>query len=150
MDTDLAREFPLDPDTLYLNHAAVAPWPRRSRDAVARFADQNMYRGARDYPVWLATEQRLRAQLAELIGAASSDDIALLKNTSEGLSVIAAGLPWQAGDRILITDQEFPSNRIPWQALERLGVEVVSVSLAQDDPEQALIDAMSSEVRLLA
>ena len=150
MPVDLTREFPLDPDILYLNHAAVAPWPARAHDAVVHFAAQNIHQGARDYPTWLATEQRLREQLAALIGAASAEDIALLKNTSEGLSVIAAGLPWQAGDRVLISDQEFPSNRIPWQALACRGVEVVSVSLAHDDPEQALIDAMDTDVRLLA
>lgn len=150
MAIDLHSEFPQDPAVLYLNHAAVAPWPARSRDAVTRFAEENARSGARHYPRWLATEQHLREQLRTLIGAASADDIALLKNTSEGLSVIASGLNWQPGDRILISDQEFPSNRIPWQALARQGVEVVAVSLDGDDPEGALIAAMDDRVRLLA
>ncbi|MCC1497716.1 aminotransferase class V-fold PLP-dependent enzyme [Alcanivorax sp. 1008] len=150
MAIDLHREFPQDPAMLYLNHAAVAPWPARSRDAVIRFAEENARSGARHYPQWLATEQRLREQLKTLIGAASADDIALLKNTSEGLSVVASGLGWQPGDRILISDQEFPSNRIPWQALATQGVEVSAVSLDADDPEGALIAAMDERVRLLA
>ena len=49
---DLKAEFPLHHDVLYLNHAAVAPWPRRTRDAVVAFADQNIQVGARDYPQW--------------------------------------------------------------------------------------------------
>lgn len=150
MAIDLDTEFPQDPAMLYLNHAAVAPWPARSRDAVIRFAEENTRNGARHYPQWLVTEQRLREQLKALIGAASADDIALLKNTSEGLSVIAGGLTWQPGDRILISDQEFPSNRIPWQALATNGVEVCAVSLDGDDPEGALIAAMDEQVRLLA
>jgi cysteine desulfurase / selenocysteine lyase len=150
MQTDLCAEFPQEPALLYLNHAAVAPWPARTRDAVIRFAEENARSGARGYPSWLATEQRLRERLANLIGAAAADDIALLKNTSEGLSVIAAGLPWQAGDRVLISDQEFPSNRIPWEALAEHGVTVSAISLDQPDPEAALIAAMDASVRLLA
>jgi len=150
MTVDFSAEFPQDPNTLYLNHAAVAPWPARSRDAVIRFAEENASTGARHYPRWLATEQRLREQLASLILAASADDIALLKNTSEGLSVVAGGLPWQAGDRVLISDQEFPSNRIPWQALETKGVIVTEVALDGPDPEADLIAAMDDSVRLLA
>lgn len=146
----LADEFPLDADTLYLNHAAVAPWPARTSRAVSAFAEQNNRFGARFYPRWNDTEQHLREQLQQLINASSVDDIGLLKNTSEGLSVLAFGLDWQPGDVVLISDQEFPSNRIPWQALARYGVEVRTVSLQQEDPERALIEALDSRVRLLA
>ena len=52
---DLKAEFPLHQDVLYLNHAAVAPWPRRTRDAVVAFANQNIQVGARDYPCLLYT-----------------------------------------------------------------------------------------------
>src|SRR5690606_19621717 len=148
--TDWQHEFPQDKDLCYLNHAAVAPWPKRSHDAVVRFAAENLSHGARHYPRWLATEARLREQLQRLVNAPSSDDISLLKNTSEGLSVIAAGLDWQSGDRVLISNQEFPSNRIPWQALERHGVSVDQADLGGDDPEGALIAAMTPETRLLS
>ena len=143
-------EFPQAADLCYLNHAAVAPWPRRSHDAVCRFAAENLHQGARWYPRWNQLEQQLREQLKALIGAPSADDISLLKNTSEGLSVIAEGLSWQAGDKVVISDQEFPSNRIPWQALERYGVRVEEVSLSGTDPEAALIAALSNDTRLLS
>lgn len=143
-------EFPIDPDTLYLNHAAVAPWPRRTAQAVSAFAEENLRFGARHYPRWSEKEKRLREQLRSLINAPDTDDIALLKNTSEGLSVIASGLSWQAGDEIVISDQEFPSNRIPWQALTSQGVKVISVNLDGDDPEQNLITAMGPQTRLMA
>ncbi|WP_111656745.1 aminotransferase class V-fold PLP-dependent enzyme [Isoalcanivorax indicus] len=148
--TNIADEFPQDPDLLYLNHAAVAPWPRRARDAVTAFAAENLHQGARDYPRWLATEQRLRQQLQALINAPDSADIALLKNTSEGLSVLACGLDWQDGDEVIISNQEFPSNRIPWQAQARHGVTTREVDISMADPEQALIDAMTPRTRVLA
>lgn len=145
-----AEEFPQAPGLLYLNHAAVSPWPRRSADAVARFAQENVVTGARDYPDWLQVEQRLRERLQRLLNAPSSDDIALVKNTSEALSFVAFGLDWEAGDQVVISDEEFPSNRIVWEALAPKGVEVIKVSLAGADPEAALLEACGPRTRLLA
>lgn len=145
-----SEEFPQAKGLMYLNHAAVSPWPRRSADAVARFAQENVFTGARDYPAWLQVEQRLRERLQRLLNAPSSDDIALVKNTSEALSFVAFGLKWQAGDQVVISDEEFPSNRIVWEALAPQGVEVIKVSLAGDDPEAALLQACGPRTRLLA
>jgi len=80
-------EFDQAPGLRYLNHAAIAPWPRRASEAVARFARENVNLGASDYPAWLATERRLRERLARLLNAPSRGDIALVKNTSEALSL---------------------------------------------------------------
>ena len=143
-------EFKQDPDLRYLNHAAVAPWPRRASLAVAKFAEENVLLGARDYAEWMNVEQRLRERLMRLLNAPSSDDIALVKNTSEALSFVAFGLDWEAGQQIIISDEEFPSNRIIWEALAPLGVEVVQVSLKGSDPEQALLDACGPRTRLMS
>ncbi len=143
-------EFKQDPDLRYLNHAAVAPWPRRASLAVAKFAEENVLLGARDYAEWMNVEQRLRERLMRLLNAPSSDDIALVKNTSEALSFVAFGLDWEAGQQIIISDEEFPSNRIIWEALAPLGVEVVQVSLKGNDPEQALLDACGPRTRLMS
>ncbi|MGE8388053.1 MAG: aminotransferase class V-fold PLP-dependent enzyme [Pseudomonas sp.] len=143
-------EFDQAPGLRYLNHAAIAPWPRRASDAVARFARDNVKRGASDYPAWLATERRLRDRLARLINAPSRGDIALVKNTSEALSLVAFGLDWQAGDQVVISDEEFPSNRVVWEALAHRGVEVLQASLAGADPEASLLAACGPRTRLLA
>ena len=77
------QQFPHLEHMIHLNHAAVAPWPAVTRDAVRGFADENARLGSSHYPAWLKLEQLLRRQLAELINAPSADDIALVKNTSE-------------------------------------------------------------------
>lgn len=146
----LNDEFPQIDGLRYLNHAAVAPWPRRATEAVAAFAQQNMTLGARDYPQWLAVETRLRARLTRMLNAPTSADIALIKNTSEALSFVAFGLDWKPGDQIVISDEEFPSNRVVWEALQPNGVEVIQVSLKGDDPEGALLAACGPKVRLMA
>ncbi|MBC9251329.1 class V aminotransferase [Pseudomonas alcaligenes] len=143
-------EFPLASGLYYLNHAAVAPWPKRAVDAVRRFAEENARLGASDYPAWLQVELRLRERLQRLLNAPSRSDIALLKNTSEALSFVAFGLDWRAGDQVVISDEEFPSNRIVWEALQPRGVEVIQVNLAGADPEAALLAACGPRTRLLA
>jgi len=147
----MESEFELQQDLIHLNHAAVAPWPRCVREAVENFARENATQGSLHYPDWVKKEAHLRQLLAQLIHAPQADDIALLKNTSEALSVVAHGLTWQAGDNIVISDQEFPSNRIVWESLEDRGVEVRQVDLcSHDSPEQALIQACNPRTRLLA
>ena len=143
-------EFPQLPGLRYLNHAAVSPWPQRAVEAVTRFARENAQTGARDYPDWLKTEQRLRERLQRLLNAPSCGDIALVKNTSEALSFVAFGLDWRVGDQVLISDEEFPSNRVVWEALRRFGVEVVQVSLKGHAPEDALLAACGPRTRLLS
>ena len=147
---ELENEFPQAPGLRYLNHAAVAPWPRRASSAVSQFAEQNATLGARDYPQWLKIENRLRERLARLLNAPTCADVALVKNTSEALSFVAFGLDWRAGDQIVISDEEFPSNRVVWEALQPQGVEDIQVSLAGADPEADLLAACTPRTRLLA
>jgi selenocysteine lyase/cysteine desulfurase len=146
----LHDEFSQLLDLRYLNHAAVAPWPKRAVSAVARFAEENAQRGARDYPSWIQVEDKLRQRLSRLLNAPSTDDIALVKNTSEALSFVAFGLDWKAGDQIIISDEEFPSNRIVWEALRPQGVEIIQVNLQQGDPETNLLDACGPRTRLMS
>jgi selenocysteine lyase/cysteine desulfurase len=145
------EQFPLDPAIFYLNHAAVAPLPRCTADAIKQFTDENLYQGASHYPRWLEVEQSLRERCRALLNAASADDIALVKNTSEALSMVAHGLDWQAGQNVVTAWEEFPSNRMVWQSLSRYGVETRFVRISgQQDPEQALLDACDDNTRLLA
>jgi selenocysteine lyase/cysteine desulfurase len=151
IDKLLAAEFPVESGLTYLNHAAIAPWPQRTAEAVSRFANECATEGSRHYMSWLETESKLRQSVAELINAPSADDIAFLKNTSEGLSVVAHGFPWKPGDNVIISDEEFPSNRIVWQSLERYGVEVRQVSLVNNKtPEDALLSVVDSHTRILS
>jgi len=147
----LPSEFPQDPDLCYLNHAAVGPWPRRTAQVVAAFAQQNMTCGAEDYPAWLEVEKTLRRRLARLINAGNSNDIALVKNTSEGLSIISQGLDWRSDDEVVGLVGDFCSNQMPWEALSKRGVRYRAIdALSAPDPELALIAAIDDKTRLLA
>jgi cysteine desulfurase/selenocysteine lyase len=93
----------------------------------------------------------LRKSLAELTGAQSQADIALLKNTSEAISTVAFGLDWQPGDNVVLPAGEFPSNRLPWLAQAEKGVEIREIDIrATQNAEQALLSAMDQNTRLLS
>ena len=144
-------EFPVLQHGLYANHAAISPWPRTASLAVAAFAMENAEIGSEKYSHWLLRETQLRKRLAGLINASSADDIALLKNTTEGICTVANGIDWCKGDNLVLPADEFPSNRLPWLALQRYGVEVREVDIrSTSEPEKALLEQVDKRTRLLS
>jgi len=144
--------FDLDPQLVHLNHAGVAPWPRDTVQALTRFAYENARWGSQHYAMWMQHEDELRELARWLIDAESKDEIAFLKNTSEGLSLVAQGLDWHAGDNMVLVTEEFPSNRIPWEAAAvRHDVAIRWVSLHEaEDPEHALLELVDDRTRLMS
>jgi cysteine desulfurase/selenocysteine lyase len=133
-----AAEFPVRDRLVYLNHAAVSPLSRRSADAMKHLADDCLNFGSLHYAEWLAIYQDLRVAAARLIHAAASE-IALVKNTSEGIATVAMGLDWQPGDRMVGFHEEFPANIYPWKRLEAKGVEITWLSVT--DPLDRIDEA---------
>jgi len=148
---ELRRQFPSLQSGLYFNHAAMAPWPACTAEAVTRFAAENTREGPSRYAEWIALEHKLRKALARLTGASSVQDIALLKNTTEGVSTVAWGLDWKSGENIVLPRDEFASNRLPWLAQQAHGVEVREVDIrAAKHAETALIEALDRHTRIMA
>jgi cysteine desulfurase / selenocysteine lyase len=140
------EQFPVTQNLIYLNHAAVSPLPRRSATAMQGLAEEALQFGSLHYDRWLDAYEGLRVAAARLIGA-NRGEIALTKNTSEGISTVAMGLDWRPGDRIVAFREEFPSNYYPWLRLEakRCSVDWLSA----DDPLEK-IEMACSGARLLA
>lgn len=141
-----AHQFPVRERLVYLNHAAVSPLCRPAAEAMKHLADDCLNFGSLHYGEWLAAYQGLREAAAKLINANASE-IALVKNTSEGIATIAMGLDWKPGDRMVGFTEEFPANYFPWKRLESRGVEVQWLSV--DDPLDR-IDEACRGARLLA
>ncbi len=119
---NLDREFPVRKNLVYLNHAAVAPLPRRVADAMTAHIENVRDRGAADWRTWYGMIEATREKAARFVGAASTE-IAFLPNTSWGLNLVALGFPWKEGDNVVTDDMEFPSNAYPWRGLASRGVE---------------------------
>ena len=141
-----ADQFPVRKNLIYLNHAAVAPSCKRATDAMQRLAADACEFGSLHYDEWLAAYDGLRVAAANLIGA-RRDEIAIVKNTSEGIATVALGLDWRPGDKIVAFREEFPSNIYPWKLLENRGVCIEWLSC--EDPLDR-IDEACRGARLLA
>ena len=148
---DLYREeFPITKSSVYLDHAGVAPISLRVKRAVEKFLSQAAEAGMCSYQDWMDRVGEVRARCATLIGS-QPEEIAFVKNTSHGLSIVAEGLDWRKGDNLLICEKEFPSNVYAWLNLKRRGVQIKVVPSREgriliEDIER-LID---SRTRLLA
>jgi cysteine desulfurase/selenocysteine lyase len=115
--------FPVTQNLVYFNHAAVGPLSVRAHEAMVRHATDQRDFGALHWRAWYAEIDAVRESAARLIGA-QADEIAILKNTSEGLSFVAEGLRWNEGENVVTSALEFPSNWTPWKRLEDRGVSV--------------------------
>jgi len=140
------NQFPVRQHLVYLNHAAVSPLCRPAADAMREFAADAMEYGSLHYGQWMETYEGLRVAAARLIGA-GKHEIALVKNTSEGIATIAMGLDWRPGDKVVAFREEFPANYYPWKRLEQTGVQVEWLSYL--DPLER-IDQACRGARLLA
>ncbi|MFY9549687.1 MAG: aminotransferase class V-fold PLP-dependent enzyme, partial [Thermoanaerobaculia bacterium] len=118
----LDREFPVRRNLVYLNHAAVAPLPRRVADAMTAHFANVRDRGAADWRRWFGEIEKTREKAARFIGAPPAE-VAFLPNTSWALNLVALAFPWKSGDNVVTDDMEFPSNAYPWRNLEARGVE---------------------------
>jgi selenocysteine lyase/cysteine desulfurase len=123
MDPTEARHlFPLVEHYIHMNHAGVSPMSQRARAAIEQVVDASMNRPYRDH--WAQDEaDRVRELVARLINA-SADSIALTRSTAHGMSLLAQGLDWKAGDNVVGATGEYPANVYPWMALEPRGVEL--------------------------
>lgn len=127
-------KMPVTSKFAYLDHAAVAPLPASAGDAISKFANQATHQGDTCWQNWASNLQRTRELAAQLVGA-NSAEIALVGNTTQGISLVSEGLDWKPGDNLVVPDNEFPSNLLPWRLLSRRGVEV---RLAQVGPDGAI------------
>lgn len=148
---ELRALFPVTERAIYLNHAAVSPPPRTTIEAVqAQLADVHE-NGSVNFRAWIAVKERARKLAADMIGA-RPEQIAFMRNTSDGLSTVANGIRWNAGDNIVTFRHEFPSNVYPWLRLRNaFGVEVrmCEEQLGRIELEE-MIGLIDSRTRLVA
>jgi cysteine desulfurase / selenocysteine lyase len=144
------RDFPALEHSIYLDVAARGILSRSVRQALDWQLDDATQHGGRK-PLWMARLEATRARFADLIHA-DADEIAFTKNVSEGLNMIAAGLPWRAGDNVVVAvEAEHPNNVYAWLNLRRRGVVVKLVPTRNGEiVASSVIDAIDARTRLVA
>ena len=118
----LRREFPTLENVVYLNISKKAILPRRVEEYMSEWM-QDIYEdgGARAYSMDCIEETR--QVVADVFGMPSSN-LSLIKNTSEGVNIVAQGFPWREGDNVVISEFEHENNTFPWRHLTERGVKV--------------------------
>ena len=109
MNEEIRRLFPATEKYTYLNSAAVAPMPRVAVEAVTRQLRDVSENGSVNFSAWIQTKQNCRKMIAEMLNV-QAEQIAFLRNTSDGFSSVASGLNWAEGDNIVSFEREFPAN----------------------------------------
>ena len=148
--SDFRRQMPIVNRWAYFDHAAVAPLPGPTQQAIVEFAAQAAEDGTTVWPTWNRRLEKLRQLGAELLGA-QSDEIALVHNTTEGIGLVAEGFPWQQGDNVVTLADEFPSNVYPWLNLQSRGVETRRLPTDRGAIDlQTLADACDEHTRIVS
>jgi len=115
----IKREFPLDDSLLYFNAANVCPASRLVLDRYQQFLrDFHANPSFQNREKYVPMEDRLRGKIAKLLRV-SADEIALTRNTSEGSNLVVRGLDLKAGDEVIITTHNHPSNNDSWKVRAR-------------------------------
>ena len=142
--------FPITADTAYLNHAAISPLSTKVTDAIREHLQARSSGPIDVFQEVMDEKSRLKNNIAELIGA-RPEEIALVSNTSEGLNWLVNGLNWQEGDRILLPEDEFPSNVYPFLNMRRKGIQVDFVPARNGETVVSEIEQhMTKETRILS
>lgn len=124
MNENIRSLFPAANNYTYLNSAAVSPMPTTAADAVMSQISDVSNHGSEHYTDWIATKNRSRALLALMLNV-RPEEIAFMRNTSDGFASVAAGIDWAEGDNIVSFAGEFPANFYPWRRVrDEYGVEL--------------------------
>ncbi len=123
---ELRADIPALQDGVYMNYGAHGPSPRYVVSAAQEFLATHEFEspvGSDPYGMAFDAFDDVRARVAAFVGA-QPEEIALTESTTAGINAVADGLGLGAGDVVVRTDLEHPAGTLPWQRLERDGVEV--------------------------
>ena len=146
----LRSRMPVCERYAYFDHAAVAPLPAPAAAAMADYAADFRDHGDVHWPKWRGRVEACRAGLAALLNA-DEDEVAVIRNTTEAIGLVAEGVDWREGDNVVVPASEFPSNLLPWRNLRSRGVEVREVEAEHERLDPAAVrDACDARTRVVA
>ncbi len=139
----MRKQFLIPEDEVYLNNGTVGSSPMPVLRAVFdgyHETEKMAQSDPEDYPIWgYGSWNEFRDPLAEFIGC-TRDELALVRNATEGNSYIANGLDMKPGDEVLMTDQEHPGGEQPWNLrAKRYGTVVKKITLPKPVPDTATV-----------
>ena len=131
------QDFEIAAGEVYLNGGANSPLPRSARDAVDEAWTLQATPSKIPFEAFFSYADAIRERSGQALGL-PADEIAVTTSTSFGMMLLAQGLRWRKGDRLLLGPDEFPSNAYPWFSLEERGVQIEHIGIPGEPlaPEQ--------------
>jgi len=121
---EIRRQFPyLESSKIYFNHAAVSPLPKPVMEKINDYTYERSVTEINNYKDGLEKTDNLKKQLSNLLNT-DSERIAFTKSVTDSLNILAQGIDWKPGDRIILNDIEFPANVYPFLNLKNIDVEI--------------------------
>jgi selenocysteine lyase/cysteine desulfurase len=151
----IQQSFTVSPGIINLNNGGVSPAPKIVQDAVKRYYDY--CNEAPSYYMWNILDQGrepLRKNLAKLAGC-DAEEIAINRNSSEGLETVIFGLQLKPGDEIVATKQDYPNMINAYKQREmRDGIKMVWINLElpsedEDYMVQQFVKAFTAKTKLV-
>lgn len=122
-------QFTVNPNLINLNNGGVSPQPKPVQDAHIRYYQYS--NEGPSYYMWRELDrgrEPLRRRLAELAGA-DPEEVAINRNSTEGLNNIIFGLNLKAGDEVIVSKQDYPNMLNAWKQREkRDGIKLIWVN----------------------
>lgn len=126
----IQQSFTASPGIINLNNGGVSPAPKTVQDAMKRYYD--LSNEAPSYYMWRILDlgrEPLRKNLARLAGC-DTEEIAINRNSSEGLETVIFGLQLKAGDEVVASRQDYPNMINAYKQREmRDGIKMVWINL---------------------
>jgi selenocysteine lyase/cysteine desulfurase len=143
--------FPhLQKDVVYFNHASTGPMSSRVKEALNELLYLKSEGKIDDYKELLRRADESKQLLGKLLNT-TADRFAFTSNTSSGLNILAQGIRWEKGDRIILGDVEFPANVYPFMNLKDIGVEIDFVKSENGIvTAEDLISAITPKTKLIS
>lgn len=139
----------INEDYIFLNHAGVSPLPNRTAEAMRQAITWAQDPSGAGYGRIKDQLIHCRATLARMLQVPAAE-IALSRNTTEGLNWVANGIDWKPGDRIVSINNEYPANIYPWMRLEQCGVDFYRIEpIDSRVPVELLEKALTPNTRLV-
>ena len=145
--TELREKFPLNKNRVYFNNGTLGPSPQVVLDVVIDAMKKIESTGEMAHTI-----DASRKSIAQFVKVLPSE-IALTKNTTEGINIIAWGLPLKKGDEVIISNHEHVGNALPWLHVAKaksLKIKVLVLGNSADETLSNFKKIISSKTKVIA
>lgn len=135
---------------IYFNHASTGPICTIVKERIEAFLTERSEEKMDDYYAFKAVADETKEMIGKMINC-SSERIAFLDNTTNGIIWLAQGIDWKSGDRIILNDVEFPANVYPFLQLKNKGVEIDFIKSKNGIvTAEEVIDSIKPETKIIS